>query len=101
MASIEILPSDTGEMNISIKLGRLEAGLTHEISVDVINGWKFPYELQDVVSNSEMIKVVMSPQTIRAGESGQILLSIVIPANIDRVFDGSMRVKGRFVIGGN
>jgi hypothetical protein len=102
-ASFEIQPSRTGHTSVSVNLGRLEAGKVHEVPVEVMNIWKFKYEVIGAIrvkADSDMVDVMMAPSVIKAGESGKILLSVDIPFDISEPIKAGLEFDGRFVIEG-
>lgn len=96
---IVLEPTALGTLEVPLKLGRLEAGKVHDISIEVVNPTEHDYEVTEITSSSEKVTVQMAPSEVKAKQTAIILISIDIPMAMEPL-DADLKIDGIFIIGG-
>ncbi len=97
VSAIVLEPTAMGIQEVSIELGRLEAGKVHEITVEVENPTEHDYQVTEITSKSEKVDILLTPKEIKGKEKGTIILSLDIPMEMEPL-EADLRIDGIFII---
>lgn len=91
-------PTALGTLEVPLKLGRLEAGKKHDITVELVNPAIYDYEVTEIASTSEKVTVEMAPTEVKAKGTATVLITIDLPFAMEPL-EGSLIIDGVFIIG--